>query len=250
MWASSSIRRTAGSRANCASSAFSPQAPIPARCGRSPSVHKVSRCFSAPGFDPSGHSGKALMHILEEYPRDELFQIDVDTLNNFVIEILILYERPASGRWRGGQVRSLRLHPHLHSTREIRHQRRIAPSGAGLQGTLSASCIIPFGALARVHYIIGRYEGKTPVVERHARSRISAIAATWADRLKGALPTSTDGMRRACSPTATPRPSRRLYRGLRRNRRSPISRPSKKARRPVRFRFTASRARTIQGASA
>ena len=34
------------------------------------------------------------MHILEEYPRDELFQIDVDTLNNFVMEILILYERP------------------------------------------------------------------------------------------------------------------------------------------------------------
>ena len=40
--------------------------------------HKVSVLQRA-GFDPSGHSGKALMHILEEYPRDELFQIDVDT---------------------------------------------------------------------------------------------------------------------------------------------------------------------------
>src|SRR5215470_7358357 len=56
--------------------------------------HKVSRVLQRAGFDPNGHSGKALMHILEDYPRDELFQIDVDTLYNFVVEILILYERP------------------------------------------------------------------------------------------------------------------------------------------------------------
>src|SRR5207245_9691237 len=56
--------------------------------------HKVTRVLQRAGFDPNGHSGKAFMHILEEYPRDELFQIDVDTLYDFVMEILILYERP------------------------------------------------------------------------------------------------------------------------------------------------------------
>ena len=56
--------------------------------------HKVARVLQRAGFDPNGHSGKALMHILEDYPRDELFQIDVDTLYNFVIEVLMLYERP------------------------------------------------------------------------------------------------------------------------------------------------------------
>src|SRR6476660_3533704 len=56
--------------------------------------HKVSRVLQRAGFDPNGHSGKAFMHIIEEYPRDELFQIDVDTLYNCVMEILILYERP------------------------------------------------------------------------------------------------------------------------------------------------------------
>ena len=30
------------------------------------------------GFDPSSHSGKALVNVLETYPRDELFQIDED----------------------------------------------------------------------------------------------------------------------------------------------------------------------------
>src|SRR4029077_14166063 len=56
--------------------------------------HKVTRVLQRAGFDPNSHSGKALMHILEEYPRDDLFQIAVYSLCNFVMEILILYERP------------------------------------------------------------------------------------------------------------------------------------------------------------
>ncbi len=32
------------------------------------------------GLDPGGHDGKALLAILDSYPRDELFQIDEDTL--------------------------------------------------------------------------------------------------------------------------------------------------------------------------
>ena len=49
------------------------------------------------------------------------------------------------------------------------------------KGTISASyASFPEGALARVHYIIGRYEGQTPVVERATlEAEISAIAATW-----------------------------------------------------------------------
>src|SRR6202022_4515344 len=54
----------------------------------------------------------------------------------------------------------------------------------------------PEGSLARVHYIIGRYEGETPVIARATlEAGISAIAATWSDKLKAALATSTDGMR-------------------------------------------------------
>src|SRR5258706_3253284 len=52
------------------------------------------------------------------------------------------------------------------------------------------------GSLARVHYIIGRYEGDTPVIARDKlESEISAIAATWGDKLTAALASSTDGMR-------------------------------------------------------
>ncbi len=68
--------------------------------------HKVAQVLQHAGFDLDSHSGKAVQHILEEYPRDELFQVDAETLYNFVMEILVLYERP--------RVRAL-----LHSAREI-----------------------------------------------------------------------------------------------------------------------------------
>ena len=163
--------------------------------------HKVSRVLQRAGFDPNSHSGKALMHILEEYPRDELFQVDVDTLYNFVMEILILYERP--------RVRALArvdkfdrfvsilvFIPREKYDTDVR-----ARVGAFLalvyKGTLAASYVsLPEGSLARVHCIIARFEGKTPVVERATlEAGISTIAATWADKLKVALTASTDGMR-------------------------------------------------------
>ena len=39
---------------------------------------KVAEVFTLSGFEPASHSGKALMHILESYPRDELFQSTED----------------------------------------------------------------------------------------------------------------------------------------------------------------------------
>jgi len=45
-------------------------------------------------FRRGSHSGKALASVLEHYPRDELFQIDEDTLYRFALAILQLDERP------------------------------------------------------------------------------------------------------------------------------------------------------------
>ena len=163
--------------------------------------HKMAQVLDRAGFDPDSHSGKALIHILEDYPRDELFQIDVDTLYDFVMEILILYERP--------RVRALAridkfdrfvsvlvFIPREKYDTDVRM--RIAGFLSDLfKGRFTAAYVsFPEGALARVHYIVGRYEGKTPVIARTVlEAGISAIAATWADKLKLALAASTDGMR-------------------------------------------------------
>ena len=60
-----------------------------------------SRCSTArwpaiverAGFPPTGHAGKALFHILETYPRDELLQISEDELFGIAIGILQLQDR-------------------------------------------------------------------------------------------------------------------------------------------------------------
>ena len=163
--------------------------------------HKVAQVLERAGFDPASHSGKAVQHILEEYPRDELFQVDAETLHNFVMEVLMLYERPRVRALARADkfdrfVSILVFIPREKYDTDVRT--RVAAFLAEVyKGRLAASYIsFPEGSLTRVHYIIGRYEGATPVIARDKlESEISAIAATWADKLKAALATSTDGMR-------------------------------------------------------
>ena len=55
---------------------------------------KIEKVLARARFDPASHSGKALVNVLENYPRDELFQIDEELLYRFSLEILQLEERP------------------------------------------------------------------------------------------------------------------------------------------------------------
>lgn len=54
---------------------------------------KVSRLLGRSNLDPRGHSGKALIHILNTYPRDDLFQIGEADLYVICRGILMLAER-------------------------------------------------------------------------------------------------------------------------------------------------------------
>ncbi len=54
---------------------------------------KVEETIAASGFVQGSHDRKALRHILEKYPRDELFQIEIDELLKISKNILRLQER-------------------------------------------------------------------------------------------------------------------------------------------------------------
>ena len=54
---------------------------------------KIDAVMNSVGFPPGSHSGKDVLGILETYPRDELFQIDVPTLTDTVLAIQRLQER-------------------------------------------------------------------------------------------------------------------------------------------------------------
>jgi glutamate dehydrogenase len=56
--------------------------------------HKVAKVVQHFALAPDSHDGKALQHILESFPRDELFQASVAELNRIVTGIFGLQERP------------------------------------------------------------------------------------------------------------------------------------------------------------
>jgi len=55
---------------------------------------RVARVIERAGLDSRSHDGKALLHILETYPRDELFQAAEEELFETAMSILALQDRP------------------------------------------------------------------------------------------------------------------------------------------------------------
>ncbi|CAN7694783.1 NAD-glutamate dehydrogenase [Bosea sp. LjRoot9] len=154
---------------------------------------KVARVARNIGFDPASYSGRALMNVLDAFPRDELFQIDSVTLESFALDILQLTERPRIRALARADefdrfVSILVFIPKDRYDTTVR--RRVGEFLARIyEGRISAAYpAYPEGPLARTHYIIGRDEGRTPKIDRATLERgISAIVRTWGDGLKDVL---------------------------------------------------------------
>ena len=145
------------------------------------------------GFDTNSHSGKALANVLEHYPRDELFQVDNDTLYHFALAILQLGERPRV-RVLARRDRFDRFVSVLVFVPRERYDSRIrARIGDYLSrafiGRVSAFYpFFPEGPLVRVHFIIGRSGGQAPTIDSAMLEReVAAIVRSWADGLSDAL---------------------------------------------------------------
>ena len=140
------------------------------------------------GFDPDGHSGKALVNVLETYPRDELFQIDEDTLYQFALAMLQLDERPRvrvlPRRDRFDRFVSILVYvPRDRFDSGVR--KAIGDYLADVyKGRVSAfHPFFPEGPLVRVHFIIGR--------GRRRRRRVPIAPASSARSTRSCAPGST-----------------------------------------------------------
>jgi glutamate dehydrogenase len=154
---------------------------------------KVDAVVRRAGFDPEGHSGKALVNVLESYPRDELFQIDEDTLYHFALVVLQLDERP--------RIRVLPRRDRFDRFVSILVYVPRDRFGSGVRMAIGqyladiykgrVAAFYPFfpeGPLVRVHFIIARYEGETPNPDRLALERgVEAIVRTWIEDLADEL---------------------------------------------------------------
>jgi glutamate dehydrogenase len=162
---------------------------------------KIADVVQRAGFDPSSHSGKALVNVLETYPRDELFQIDEETLFQFALTILQLEERPRV-RVLPRRDRFDRFVSVLVYVPRDRYDGHIRAAigdylAAAFNGRVSA--FYPYfteSALVRVYFIIGRSGGEKPDPDRASLDRgVEAIVRSWTDGLRDALAAGADPAR-------------------------------------------------------
>ncbi len=147
---------------------------------------KLSQTLEQAGMEPASHDGKALTHILETYPRDELWQIDVETLTRIATGILALQERPrirmfvrqdAFDRY----FSMLVYMPRERLSTELR-ERFADILCRAVNGRLSNFYTeVSQSPLARVHFILGINEGGAPADLDFAavEARLIAAARDW-----------------------------------------------------------------------
>jgi glutamate dehydrogenase len=159
---------------------------------------KIDRVVARAGFDPASYAGRGLLAVLESYPRDELFQVDDETLWRFALDIMNLSERPRLRALARADefdrfVSVLVYVPKERYDTQVR--RRIgAYLAEAYSGRVSAAYpTYPEGLLARTHYIIGHDEGPLPRPDQATlEAGIAAIVRTWTDGLRDALGTSPE----------------------------------------------------------
>jgi glutamate dehydrogenase len=154
---------------------------------------KVREVTERAGLAPASHLGKALTHILESYPRDELFQITIDELAEISNGILQLGERQrfrlflrhdAYERF----VSCLIYVPRENYTTDLRRKFQWILLEAFNGSAAEFDVLLTDAALARIHIIVRTTPGRIPPVDRRAlEQQLAATARRWEDDLREAL---------------------------------------------------------------
>jgi len=155
--------------------------------------HKIRQVFERAHVDASGHRGKALSHIIENYPRDELFQSTVQDLVRTTIGILNLQDRKRVKFFvRRDTFRRffscLVYIPRDKYTTSIRRRVEMLLTDAFDGISADSSVQISDSALARMHTIVRTGDGVRPQISIHRiEKEMAELAVTWTDRLQQQL---------------------------------------------------------------
>src|ERR1700678_4542299 len=155
--------------------------------------HKVAQVVAHFALAPDSHDGKALQHILESFPRDELFQASVAELIRIVTGIFGLQERP--------RVRLLLRRDAFHrfysclvyvprekynSLARQRIERAIRETFGAF--SMESQVHIADSDLARIHIVartLPTEAGRVDIVA--LERRVAAAVRSWLDGFKSAL---------------------------------------------------------------
>jgi glutamate dehydrogenase len=152
--------------------------------------HKVDRVLETAGVPADGHDGKALIEILEGYPREELFEISAERLAPIAMAVLGLAERKqvrlfvrpdAYGRY----VSCLVYLPRDRYTTQVRLRAQEILRSAFGGSSVDYSAMVGNSALARLHVVVHATPGcpLAPVDQTALQARIAAAVRSWDDDL-------------------------------------------------------------------
>jgi len=155
---------------------------------------KIARIVKRSGIAPGSHDGKALQHILETYPRDELFQASEDALLETALGIVQLQERQRIAlfvrkdpyeRFISAMVFVPR--DRFNTDLRMRFHQILAKAYAGRTSAFYVH-FADDSQLVRVLFIVGTVPGKVPNVSVDDLEReLVEAGRSFADRLKDAL---------------------------------------------------------------
>jgi glutamate dehydrogenase len=154
---------------------------------------KVASIVERAGFLPSSHDGKALMAILENYPRDELLQAGEDVLFDTALGILRLQDRQRVAVFLRRDeferfVSVLVFVPRDRFDTRLRLQVQDIVEEVFSGRVTSRHAQVADSPLARLHLIVKTEPGAVPEIDPLAlEARLAEAARSWADRLQEAL---------------------------------------------------------------
>ena len=155
--------------------------------------NKIQQVIDQAGFPPDSYDGKNLRHIIETYPRDELFQITGEELYRIALGVLHLQERQRVAFFPRRDpferfVSCLVYVPRDHYDTAMRLKLNAVLADA-YQGTVTYSqAYVTESVLARVHIVVATRPGHIPAVDPEAvEARLAEAARSWEDRLREAL---------------------------------------------------------------
>lgn len=159
---------------------------------------KTSIIMNRAHFSGGTHGHKALSHILEKYPRDELFQIDIDTLYEYTQSIMRLQERQRIALYTrvdtfGRHISCLVYIPRDRYDTQLRMKIQTI-----LENELGGVCqdfytTLDDSPLARVMLVIALNPKSKPEFDRAAiEVQLQEAGRAWPEQIHSALSTKLD----------------------------------------------------------
>jgi glutamate dehydrogenase len=153
---------------------------------------KVARVKARAGLAPSSHDGRALSHILDTFPRDELFQIGEEELLATAIGILNLQQRRRIALFVRRDPFERFVSCLVFAPRD-RYDSRLRGVFTRILETAFAGQLLDYyvrvddSPLARAQFIIRTERGMTPAVDlAMLEARLIDAGRGWSDRVEAA----------------------------------------------------------------